>query len=111
MRIESMKPDEIKEAHPSICYGCENARRSASEANEKAGYVGCALRVMTKNGLSLLDGNGTSYDHDEIGSAKEIATGWVDLRSKPFGKKSGMITNEQLLTLEVGSCHKFEPMP
>lgn len=86
---------EIKNNHTSICYMCENARKPASDENRNKGYVGCCIRCYDK-------------DHWEINNAKEIAEGWVDLRASiECEKGSGLITNYQLLTLEVTSCDSF----
>lgn len=93
-----MSIDEIKEKYPSICYNCDKARKPASDENTKKGYVGCCIRVI--------DGN---LDYYEINEAKEIAEGWVDLKSNiNLGKGSGIISNLQLLTLEVKSCRQFK---
>lgn len=86
----------IKEKHPSICYNCKLSRKPASIENIKKGYVGCCLRT-------------SNYDYYEILEAKEVAEGWVDLRSKfKLGKGSGIITNNMLLTLEVKECRQFK---
>lgn len=48
-------------------------------------------------------------DWTEINEAKEVAEGWVDLRSDiKLGEGSGIITNLMLLTLEVKSCNQFK---
>lgn len=92
---------DIINEHPSICYNCQKARKPASDENTKKGYVGCCLRVMPKhNGIDNI-----TYDWDEITETKEVAEGWVDLRSKvKLGNGSGVITNLMLLTLETKKC-------
>ncbi len=85
----------IIKSYPSICHTCKSARKPASDENRGKGYVGCAEYARKEN-------------YDYVGVAKEIATGWVDLKTKIFGDKSGIISNFQLLTLEVESCNKFE---
>ena len=91
--------------HPSICYSCGLARKPASDENTIKGYVGCSLRVIGKRTST----DGLTYDHDEIQEALEVAEGWVDLGSGVnIGEGSGIITNYQLLTLEVKSCRKYD---
>ena len=89
--------EEVQSKYPSICYSCRNARKPASDENRDKGYVGCAEYARN-------DGAGWDY----IKEVKELAIGWVDLRSSVFGNKSGIITNLQLLTLEVKNCSKHE---
>lgn len=95
----------IKEKHPSICYNCDLARKPASDENTKKGYIGCCLRVIGKRSKN----DDITCDYDEITQAKEVAVGWVDLKSTvKLGKGSGIITNLMLLTLEVKSCNKLK---
>lgn len=94
----------IMKKHPSICYSCKRARKPASDENTKKGYVGCCIRVIGKRSKE----DDITYDWGEIEEAKEIAEGWVDLRSElKLGKGSGVITNLMLLTLEVKSCKQY----
>lgn len=101
--MNPQEQDQIKKEHPSICYTCDYARKPASDENTKKGYVGCCLRVLPKYSREIDD----SFDWDEINEAKEVGEGWVDLRSRIFGEQSGIISNCQLLTLEVTSCNKY----
>jgi len=101
--MKKKKIKQIKKDHPSICYNCKLARRPASEENLKKGYVGCCLRVIDKPHT-----NYDTYDYDEINEGKEVGEGWVDLKSRPFNKPSGVISNLQLITLEIKSCSKYE---
>jgi len=89
-----MEQAEIIKAHPSICYNCIRARKPAADSNLAKGWVGCAEYAEKEN-------------FDFIKEAKELGEGWVDLRSPVFGSKSGVITNLQLLTLEVKECKAF----
>ena len=91
-----MNENQIKKDHPSICYECQNARKPASDENTKKGYVGCSVRSGK-----------FPKDWDIIDAGKEVAEGWVDLRAKVFGQSSGLITNYQLITLEVKSCSEY----
>lgn len=93
----SLNMESIKKEHPSICYNCDLARKPASDENRKNGYVGCCLRVL----------HPIHFDWDEITEAKEVGEGWVDLKARIDGNKSGVISNYQLLTLEVKSCNQF----
>lgn len=86
--------NKVVDKYPSICYACRNARNPASNGNIEKGYVGCA--EFTRKG-----------DYDFVGDCKELAEGWVDLRAKIFGEKSGIMTNLQLMTLEVTNCSSF----
>lgn len=96
-----MNPEEIKLKHPSICYNCRNARKPASDENQENGYVGCAYFAREQNE--------EKYPMSVIGNnTKEVAEGWVDLRARIFGEKSGIITNIQIITLEVKTCNAFE---
>lgn len=95
--------NQIQEEHPSICYNCQWARKVA-DTNEQKGYVGCVLRLL---------GNGEKYDYNEITKAKEIAEGWVYTKRRPFQERykgfgSGVMTNFQLITLEVSDCKQFK---
>lgn len=100
MDSEKTELSEIIEKHPSICWGCENARKPASDENTKKGYVGCCIRAL--HGSKV-------YDFTEINEADEIGEGWVDLKSQvKLGKGSGIITNMQLLTKGVKSCKQFD---
>ena len=94
-----MEESIIKDKHPSICYNCSNSRKPWSENLQTKGYVGCTIRVMDK----------PNNDFVEITDGKEVAEGWVDLRSKPFSKGSGATTNFQLLTLEIKKCNMYDP--
>ena len=82
-------------AHPSICYGCSNARKPASDENRDKGYVGCAEFTRREH-------------YQFVSHCKELAEGWVDLGAAVFSERSGIITNLQLLTLEVKKCSSFE---
>ena len=91
--------DKIKVNYPSLCYNCDLARRPASDENIKKGFVGCSIRVQHK----------PNDDHLEIIHVKEIGEGWVDLRSTvDRDKGSGVITNFQLMTLEVSKCNLYQ---
>lgn len=87
--------EKLQEDFPSMCWKCVNARKPAAESNRDKGYVGCAEYVRRDH-------------HEFISNAKELAEGWVDLRSRIFGEKSGIITNCQLLTFGVNKCSAFE---
>ena len=89
--------ESIIQAHESICYSCLNSRRVAADKLEQEGYVGCCMWVKGKSDRT-----------DFIDEASELAEGWVDLKSKPFGNPSGVITNIQLITLEVKSCTEYK---
>lgn len=91
-----MSQEEIIKLHPSLCYQCIHARKPASDEIQNKGYVGCAEYARSDNG-----------NIEFVGDVKELAEGWVDLRAKIFGIKSGVITNLQLLTLEVKECKSF----
>lgn len=91
----------IKKAYPSICHNCEHARKPASNDNTRLGYVGCSLRAIKNR----------AFDWDQIVEAKEIAEGWVDLKSRlSLEKNSGIITNLQLLTIGVTKCLQFDQL-
>jgi hypothetical protein len=81
--------------HPSICYKCVNARKPASDENVDEGWVGCAEYARKEH----------CYFVEKF---KELGEGWVDLKASIFGKRSGVITNLQLLTREVEECNSFE---
>lgn len=87
----------ITSERPSKCYSCEHARKPASEQLQNQGYVGCAVYTRTN-----------SIDH--VIESKEGVEGWVDLRARPFGDKSGVITNLQLMTLETKICTAYQKM-
>ncbi len=74
------------------------SRNPASDTNLKNGFVGCAYGFNT---------DCTKPYYDYIEEAKAVGEGWVDLRSSPFEKRSGIITNFQILTLEVKKCAGF----
>jgi len=80
---ETISKEAVMTAHPSICY------------NRDKGYVGCA-EYLRKGETA-----------DFIFDAKELTEGWVDMRAAVFGPKSGIITNLQLMTLEVKKCAAF----
>ena len=84
-----MKSKEIiQKEYPSLCYSCKKARRAASSDLEQEGYVGCTLDIDTY----------------QIQKAEKMVSGWVDLRSAPFNKESGITTNLRLLTLKTRDC-------
>jgi len=89
--------EAVKEKYPSICFECDNGRRVASRENEKNGHVGCRMRCY----------DNIEYPEYDIKEGKEVAEGWVDLRSRPFDKQSGIISNFQLITLEIKSCKNW----
>lgn len=99
IRCKMKTPDEIRANFPSICYSCDRARRVASETNEQLGFVGCSLRVTP-----MME----RVSEADINEAKIIAEGWVDLRSRPFGSHSGVISNYQIVTLEVEMCGAYQ---
>ena len=90
--------DEIKREYPSLCYSCERARRVASESNEQLGFVGCAIRVKYCT---------EPVSEDDIIGVNTLAEGWVDLRTVPFGRPSGIITNLQIVTKGVSICDAY----
>lgn len=90
-----MEEKEVIDKYPSLCYTCEHARKPATETNRDIGWVGCAEYARKEH-------------CNFVGNAKEIGEGWVDLRASIFGKKSGIITNFQLLTLEVKTCSAYQ---
>lgn len=92
-----MEKEAIINAYPSICYDCAHARRPWAKSLRDKGYVGC-VEYLRKGQDTV----------DFIGPATELATGWIDLRSGIFNEKtSGILTNEQLMTLEVKSCKSY----
>jgi len=102
-----MESQEVMEQFPSICYTCSKARKPASIENREKGWVGCSLRVIGVCGPH----SSICFDVDEIGEAKELAEGWVDLRSRVFSdKSSGVISNYQILTLGVNSCRQYDEL-
>lgn len=105
--------ENIKAQFPSQCFGCDNARKVASDTNQEKGYVGCCAPLrMARRQPQIIGGEVRDEDedvrYDFISIADEIATGWVDLRSMPFGKSSGIITNVQLITLGVKKCSEYQ---
>jgi len=95
--MDKQKVLQIKEQYPSICYDCQYARRPWSNEFRNEGYVGCCLRALDP-----------PRDHHEIEVGEAVASGWVDLKSDIWNDKgSGMVTNEQLVTLGIKSCKAF----
>ncbi len=92
-----MNKEKIMAKYPSICYGCDHARKPASDENLNKGYVGCCEYLRQQN----------SYLY--IKTARELAEGWVDLHAAIFGTRSGTMTNMQLMTLEVSECDEHKP--
>lgn len=90
-----MEQKEIIDKYPSLCYTCEHARKPAAETNRDKGFVGCAQFTRKEH-------------YAFVQEAEELAEGWVDLRASIFGEKSGIITNFQLLTLEVKICSSYQ---
>ena len=104
-----MNKEEIIKEHPSLCYNCRNSRKPASDTNIEKGYVGCCaplkMNISSNEDFALLD----YFIEKKLNwQLKEAADGWVDLRSNVFGEGSGIITNYQLLTLEVKQCKDFD---
>ena len=62
---------------------CENCFYARKACNGE--YVGCVAALSRD-----MEDEDWLYIFYERG---EISTGWVDLRAKPYGKDSGMITN------------------
>lgn len=92
--MDELKSKIITE-FPSLCWTCDHARKPASNENRDKGYVGCA-QACRKESYSF------------ISTVEEIATTWVDLRSRPFSDKgSGIITNNQIVTLGVEECQYY----
>lgn len=90
----------------TICLTCEKARKPWSDELAKQGYVGCCMFVIQSR-ITKEDDN-EERDISFLLKAKEAAEGWVDLRSRPNGKGSGIVTNFQLLTLEVEDCKEYQ---
>jgi len=93
--ITKDEQENIKKKYPSICYSCDNSRKTWSENLMKEGNVGCCIYATSSMGV------------EGILEAKQIAEGWVDLRSPIFGEKSGVTTNMQIITKEVKKCKWF----
>lgn len=92
-----MNKEKIMSEYPSICYTCICARKPWSSKFRDEGWMGCTIMLRDE------------YGYAAVGEAKELATGWVDLRSKPFSKEgSGIVTNNMLLTLGVEHCRMYE---
>jgi hypothetical protein len=87
----------------SICQLCEYSRRVSSRELENKGYVGCCLPIKKEKA-----GFNVDREYSFIESGEEVAEGWVDLRSKPFGDGSGVSTNFQLITLGIKRCSEFK---
>jgi len=108
-----MTKEEIIAKYPSICHSCEHGRKPASDENRDKGYVGCAEFLRKQKHASpngIVEDDDVSFEKNTffIREAKELGEGWVDLRARVFGQKSGAITNCQLLTLEVSKCDEYE---
>jgi hypothetical protein len=85
--------------HPlPICKNCKWARKAENE-----NYVGCAATLVTDK---------IDYTNDddlfEFYKRKEVAIGWVDLRTGINGKSSGMLTNGIPCFKPDDSCDHFE---
>lgn len=87
---------EIPEKFPSLCYGCQNARKPAADSNRLIGWVGCTQSP------ALAD--------SQIRDCDNMGEGWVDLRSRVFGDSSGVTTNCRLLTFQVRDCKSFQKL-
>lgn len=96
--IDIEEQNEIISKYPSICYYCNNARKPWSDELRNEGYVGCCGRVLDYP---------NEFDYDVILEGKEVAEGWVDLKSNIFGNGSGIATNYQLITFKIKKCRKF----
>lgn len=93
-----MNIDNIQEDWPSICYSCNNARKTWAEELHLEGYVGCCGRAIPYP---------YTFDYDVIKDGETIAEGWVDLGCSPFNKCSGIFTNFQLITRMIKICKKY----
>lgn len=80
------------------CENCINARRAENDE-----YVGCV--ALTSKDIDNEDYWYNFYERNEI------ATGWVDLRAKPNGKSSGMITNGIPCFKKNDICNHYECDP
>ena len=79
-------------------FKCENCIYARKAENKE--YVGCvALLPRTKK---------DEDDWFNFYERESIATGWVDLRAKPNGKSSGMITNGIPCFKKNDICNYFE---
>lgn len=104
MNKHDQELEKIAQKYPSLCFGCELARKPATSDSLRHGFVGCCLRVI--DDIKHPDG----YDYREIEEAEEVAEGWVDLKTRPtFGEGSGIISNLQIITKGVKSCKQFKP--
>lgn len=95
-KIANENKNAVLEQYPSICWNCENARMAASLKNENAGLCGCTLLL--------------NYEEDKVIQFikdGDLYKGWVNLKSPPFEKRAGVITNFQLLTKGVQNCTKY----
>lgn len=90
--------DKIINKYSSICYCCKNARKPWSNNLRDKGYVGCCGRAFDYP---------HTFDYDVILEGKEVAEGWVDLKSGIFGKGSGVVTNYQMITFMIKLCNQF----
>jgi hypothetical protein len=79
----------------SLCLTCDNSRRIDDELR-RGGLVGCCIFFSNP-----------TYDTDKI-EADALFKGWVDLRSRPEGERSGVITNFMLITKNVSRCPHFK---
>lgn len=96
--------------HPSICYDCVNARRTASLELRDKGYTGCS--ILAKEDLGINENNVT----DHILEFDEGGYGWVSLKRRVFEDDDpdtitkGVITNCQLIMRGVKKCRQFQMM-
>lgn len=77
------------------CENCRNARKACN-----GDYVGCVAAIR---------GDYTNDDYCfNFYKRSQISTGWVDLRAKPYGKDSGMITNGIPCFKKDDICEHYE---
>ena len=110
--LYTITPQMMKD-HPSICHGCEHARKPWSEELARQGWIGCFkhLRLAADEFAMArlhLDWDGIPQHIVDNGSFEQAATGWV-CQGRPHQMESGSAFNGILMSVGCTKCIYFQP--
>ena len=97
-----MEKNEIISKYPSLCWDCVNARKPAADSNRGNWFVGCCEMFRRRK----YNENADIFDY--LMQEDAVGEGWVDLRARIWGEKSGVITNYVPMVKGAKRCLAYE---
>lgn len=99
---------EMIQANPSVCHGCEHARKPWSKVLAVQGYVGCFMQLhLADNPYKRLDWDDIPQHIVDNGVFDKAGTGWV-CQGRPDQEETGSAFNNILMTVGCKKCMYFQ---